>query len=317
MEYRRAKKRMNPIMKGVLWFVGILFVLAIIAIAYLAFKIFAVGGAIHNPLDRNHSELRSGKVDLSKGEPFSIALFGVDSDAKRETEGIGKRSDTIMLLSVNPSKKTTQLISIPRDTQAEIVGRGTTEKINHAYAYGGPNMAVKSLEKLMNVPIDHYATVDMDGLKDMIDTLDGINVVSNATFKAEGHSFTKGQKVHLEGETAMAFIRSRKEEGAGGDFGRQERQQLVLQGIADKLTSVSSITNFNSLMDQISKNVKTDLTIGELNQIRSQYSDANDHVKRHQLDGSGGIQSDGLYYFVPDDGQKQSLAQMYKENLGL
>lgn len=91
-----------------------------------------------------------------------------------------------MILSVNPEKKTTEMISIPRDTQAEIVGRDTTEKINHAYAYGGPDMAVKSIEKLMGVPIDHYATVNMDGLKDTIDTVGGIDVTSNATFNAGG-----------------------------------------------------------------------------------------------------------------------------------
>lgn len=67
-------------------------------------------------------------MDLSKGEPFSIALFGIDSDAQRESAGGGERSDTIMILSVNPEKKTTEMISIPRDTQAEIVGRDTTEK---------------------------------------------------------------------------------------------------------------------------------------------------------------------------------------------
>lgn len=317
LEYKRTQKRKNPVLRFLLWFVGILFILAVIAVAYLAFKIFAVGGAIHNPLDRNHSELRSGKVDLSKGEPFSIALFGIDSDAQRESAGGGERSDTIMILSVNPEKKTTEMISIPRDTQAEIVGHDTTEKINHAYAYGGPDMAVKSIEKLMGVPIDHYATVNMDGLKDTIDTVGGIDVTSNATFNAGGHQFTKGQRTHLDGDTAMSFIRSRKEEGAGGDFGRQERQQLVLQGLADKLTSISSLTNFNALMNQLSDNVKTDLTIGELNQIRSNYSDANDHVKRHQLDGSGGIQSDGLYYFIPDETQKQSLIQQYKQNLNL
>ena len=82
-----------------------------------------------------------------------------------------------MLLSINHKKQNTEIVSVPRDTQAEIVGKGTTEKINHAYAYGGPTMAVKSLEKLMNVPIDHYGTVDMDGLHDMIDALGGVNLL--------------------------------------------------------------------------------------------------------------------------------------------
>ena len=90
-------------------------------------------------------------------------------------------------------------------------------------------MSINSLEKLMNVPIDHYATIDMDGLHDMIDTLGGIDVVSNDTFTTNGVHFEKGKKTHVNGKEAMSFIRSRKEEGAGGDFGRQERQQLILE----------------------------------------------------------------------------------------
>ena len=205
---------------------------------------------------------------MSNGDPFTIALFGVDSNAQRKSENDGERSDTIMLLSINPKKQTTEIVSVPRDTQAEIVGKETTEKINHAYAYGGPTMAVKSLEKLMNVPIDHYATVDMDGLHDMIDVLGGVNVTSNDTFTTKGTNFVKGQSTHVDGDTAMAFIRSRKEEGAGGDFGRQERQQLILQAMANKMTSTSALTHFPSLINQIQKNVKTDLTLNDMNDIR-------------------------------------------------
>lgn len=317
MDYQRSKKRKNPVMRVLLWIIGILLILVLLAIAYLAFKIFSTGGAIHNPLNREHSALRSSQVNMDKGEPISIALFGIDSNAQRQQQHDGQRSDTIMLLSINPDKKTSEIISIPRDTRAEIVGRGTTEKINHAYAYGGPDMAVKSLEKLMNVPIDHYATVDMDGLKDTIDTVGGIDVVSNATFTAQGQTFTQGQKPHLNGDQAMAFIRSRKESGAGGDFGRQERQQLVLQGLANKLTSVSSITNFNGLMNQLSDNVKTDMTLGELNTFRSNYKEGNETVNRHQLQGSDTTGEDGLYYFVPDENSKQQIVQRYRDNLGL
>ena len=63
------------------------------------------------------------------------------------------------------------MVSVPRDTRAKIVGKGTTEKINHAYAYGGPKMAVNSLEKLMDVPVDHYISIDMDGVKTVVDEL--------------------------------------------------------------------------------------------------------------------------------------------------
>ena len=303
--------------KVFLWFIGILVMLALIAVIYLGYKIFSVGGSIHNPLDRDKSSLRDKNVNLDDGDPFTIALFGVDSNAERNANGGGQRSDTIMVLSVNPEKKTTEIVSIPRDTQADIVGKGTTEKINHAYAYGGPDMAVKSLEKLLNVPIDHYATIDMDGMQDMIDTVGGITVTSNATFSYDGYQFTEGERSKMDGKEAMAFIRSRKEDGAGGDFGRQERQQLVIQGLANKLTSVSSITHFNSLMNHVEDNVKTDLSVGELNKVRSNYKDANDNVNRHQLEGQGGIQDDGLYYFVPSENSLNEIETNIKDNLGI
>ncbi|ANQ64963.1 LytR family transcriptional regulator [Staphylococcus equorum] len=313
----KKNKKMGLPTKLILWFFGILVLLALLAVIYLGFKIFSVGGSIHNPLDRDKSSLRDKDVNLDHGDPFTVALFGVDSDAKRDAEGGGQRSDTVMVLSINPQKKTTEIVSIPRDTQAEIVGKGTTEKINHAYAYGGPDMAVKSVENLLNVPIDHYATIDMDGMQDMIDTVGGINVTSNASFSYDGYQFSEGVQSHMDGKEAMAFIRSRKEEGAGGDFGRQERQQLVIQGLANKLTSISSITHFNSLMNHVEDNVKTDLTVGELNKIRSNYNDANEQVNRHQLDGQGGIQDDGLYYFIPSESSLSEIEANIKDNLGM
>ncbi|MFF7955461.1 LCP family glycopolymer transferase [Staphylococcus saprophyticus] len=317
MNRSEKNKKMGLPTKVFLWFIGILVMLALIAVIYLGYKIFSVGGSIHNPLDRDKSSLIDKNVNLDDGDPFTIALFGVDSNAERNANGGGQRSDTIMVLSVNPEKKTTEIVSIPRDTQADIVGKGTTEKINHAYAYGGPDMAVKSLEKLLNVPIDHYATIDMDGMQDMIDTVGGITVTSNATFSYDGYQFTEGERSKMDGKEAMAFIRSRKEDGAGGDFGRQERQQLVIQGLANKLTSVSSITHFNSLMNHVEDNVKTDLSVGELNKVRSNYKDANDNVNRHQLEGQGGIQDDGLYYFVPSENSLNEIETNIKDNLGI
>lgn len=113
----------------------------------------------------------------------------------------------------------------------------------------------------------------------------------------------------------MKFIRSRKEEGDGGDFGRQQRQQIVLEAMANKIASPSSITHFNSLMNEIQNNVKTDLTLGDLNTIRSNYKDANDTINKHQLSGQGGIQSDGLYYFIPSEQSKAESTKLLKDNL--
>ena len=86
---------------------------------FVVASIFITSGKIHNPLNRQYSELRSKNVSLSNGD-FTIALFGVDSNAQRKSENDGERSDTIMLLSINPKKQNTEIVSVPRDTQAEI-----------------------------------------------------------------------------------------------------------------------------------------------------------------------------------------------------
>src|SRR5699024_10316405 len=112
------KKKMGLPTKVFLWFLGILPILAILAVVYLGFKIFSVGGAIHNPLDRDKSSLREEKANLNNGDPFTIALFGVDSDAKRDAEGGGQRSDTIMVLSINHEKKSSEIVSILRKNQS-------------------------------------------------------------------------------------------------------------------------------------------------------------------------------------------------------
>ncbi|WP_398574074.1 LCP family protein [Staphylococcus equorum] len=205
------------------------------------------------------------------------------------------------------------MISVPRDTHAEIVGKDTEEKINHAYAYGGPDMTVKSVEKLMNVPIDHYASINMDGVSTLIDEINGVDVVSNGDFKAEDYVFEKGKKHHMDGKEALAFMRSRKEAGSGGDDGRQARQQLVIEAVAKKSLNASSIPRINTIFDAVEDNIMTDLSLTELNDIRSDYQSAQETVNRHTLNGENTMGDDGLYYFYPGDNKK--VIKDYKDNL--
>lgn len=192
---RKNKKKLSTPVKWLLIIVGILLLIAIIFIGYLAFKLFGLNNSINSPLDREKSDLRNESVKKD-GTPISIALFGIDSDEVRKAEGGGERSDSIILLSINPDKKKTVMVSIPRDTRADIVGHDSVEKINHAYAYGGPNMAVKSIEKLMNVPVDHYATMNLDGVEELVDHIGGVKVVSNATFTFKGKTIRKVKRMN-------------------------------------------------------------------------------------------------------------------------
>lgn len=313
MERRRKKRKKSNAKKVMYTILIVLAIFIIFVIALIFYKLTALNNSINNPLDRKHSELRD--KPLKDGEPISIALFGIDSDEVRASENGGQRSDSIVLLSINPKDKKTEMISVPRDTHAKIVGKGTEEKINHAYAYGGPDMAVKSVEKLMNVPIDHYAAINMDGVSTLIDELNGVDVTSNATFDVKNYSFEKGKKYHMDGKEALAFMRSRKEAGAGGDEGRQARQQLVIEAVAKKSMNPGSIPKINSIFNAVEDNVKTDLSLTELNGIRSDYKAAQKNVNRHTLKGENTLGDDGLYYFYPGDNEQ--TIKDYRDNLNL
>ncbi|QIH77963.1 LytR family transcriptional regulator [Macrococcoides canis] len=295
----------------------VLLIIAAIAFKSLNTKVEKTANTIHTKIDREKSDLRNKQVSIKNNDPVSIALFGVDSNTKRLATGDAGRSDSIILISINPKKNSSVMVSIPRDTYSEIVGHDTHEKINRAYNYGGAKMAVESVEKLMNVPIDYYATINMDGIREMIDAVGGVDVISNATFSYEGNDFVQGEMTHLNGKEALSFIRSRKQEGAGGDFGRQERQQLVIQALADRLISISSVSRIDDILKTIEGNVVTDVTFDDLKILRSDYSESLNSVEKFQLSGSGQFLEDNLWYFVPNAEEKLHVQNEYLKNLNL
>lgn len=315
---KRSEKRRSGCLKWVM----LLCLIILIGIGWYVsnayFKVQETANNIQHKIEgRDKSDLRDKAVSIQDKDAISVALFGVDANAERLSAGDKGRSDSIILLSINPKKNKTVMVSIPRDTYSEMVGKGTQEKIAHAYAYGGAKMAVQSVEKLMNVPIDYYATVNMDGMHKLIGEVGGIDVKSNATFSANDYDFVKGQNVHLDGDKALAFIRARKGDGAGGDFGRQERQQIVIQGLANKIVNVQSVTKLDAILKNIDGNVVTDMSFDDLKGLGLSYRGALDNVKKYQLTGEGTIMADGLWYFLPNEDQKLEVRNLYVENLDL
>ena len=313
------KKKKSTIFKVLLTIIIIVVILAIIAGVYLFSKIHSLSDSITNPLDRDKSELRDKPA--KEGDPMTVVLYGIDDDAQREQQGMGQRSDSIVLMSINPKDKKTVMVSLPRYTRAKIVGKGTTEKINHAYAYGGPKMAVNSLEKLMDVPVDHYISIDMDGVKTVVDELGGVTITSNGSFitkdSTNTYQFTKGEQYKMDGKEALAYMRSRKEDGAGGDEGRQLRQQQVITAVAREAFSVNSVTKLNGIFKAAQDNLKTDLNFVQLNRFKSDYDKAQDNVKRLTINGQNTLGDDNLYYFYPDKNSLKEVKEKLKENLNL
>lgn len=182
---------------------------------------------MQEPIGREISVMRDAEVVFKKQNPFSVLLLGVD-----ERESDAGRSDTIVVMTVNPTVQSTKMVSIPRDTYTEIIGRNAKDKINHAYAFGGTVMAVASVESLLDIPIDYIATINMEGFESIVDNIGGVSIVNELGFNVDNYAFPEGE-IHLDGETALVYVRMRYEDPRG-DFGRQDRQKRSLKACCVK-----------------------------------------------------------------------------------
>lgn len=309
----RRRKRRKPKKKRALKITMAIILVLILGVGAYAYSIWhsveKTFTQTHEPLNRDVSEKRSEKVLFSKRDPISILLLGVDQRA-----GDRGRSDSLILMTVNPKDQSMKMVSIPRDTRTEIVGKGTTDKINHAYAFGGVDMAVNTVEKFLDVPVDYYVQVNMESFKDIVDAVGGVTVKNDLNFDYDGYSFKKGN-LTLDGKEALAYSRMRKQDPRG-DFGRQMRQRQIIEGVIEEGASVQSLANYGTILDTIGTNVRTNLTFDDMKQIQSNYKDARRNVEQLQVDGKG-EKIDGIYYYAVSDATRQELSSKLKQHLNL
>ncbi|MCL6573359.1 MAG: LytR family transcriptional regulator [Bacillus sp. (in: Bacteria)] len=259
----------------------------------------------HVPLNRSESERRV--VDLTKKDPISILLLGVD-----QREGDRGRPDSLIVLTINPADKSVKLASVPRDTHTEIIGKGTKDKINHSYTYGGIDMTIKTVESFLDIPIDYFLEVNMEGFKDIVDAVGGITVNNTLDFTYERIDFPVGP-LQLNGEKALSYSRMRDLDPKG-DTGRQERQRKIIQAIIKEGASTKTLANYGNILGAIGKNVKTNLTFDEIKVIQANYKEARHHLEQFQINGSGKEIKGVYYYFVPE-AERTELSKTLKEHL--
>ncbi|EJR93387.1 membrane-bound transcriptional regulator LytR [Bacillus cereus VD196] len=296
--------------KILLWIWGSLGVVAIMGGIY-AYNIYtSVLGTldqVHEPLKSQNVTTHLEKVEIEDVKPISILFLGTD-----ERGNENGRSDSIMLVTLNAKQKSMKLLSIPRDTYTEIVGKDKKDKINHAYAFGGIDMSVKTIEKFLGVTIDYYITVNMDGFKEAVDLIDGVDVENNLEFSLEGMHFEKGN-IHLNGEQALKFSRMRKEDPSG-DFGRQMRQRQILECLISKGANFSVLKNYSNWLKVIEKNVKTNLTLNQVSGIQKKYENVLQNKEYIQVAGDGHMQ-DGVWYYFVKEQDRHDLSTKLKEHL--
>jgi LCP family protein required for cell wall assembly len=266
---------------------------------------------MHKPLARTVSSQRSTQVKFNRQDPITILLVGVD-----QRPGDSGRTDSMIVATVNPKTKTTTLVSIPRDTKTRIVStakpsKDRITKINAAYAYGGIDMTIDTVENFLNIPIDYYVQVNMQGFKDIVNAVGGIDVNNQYAFELDGVTLKKGPQ-HLNGLQALEYARMRHEDPRG-DFGRQERQREVISKVIHKGASISTLTNYNNILKALEDNIQTNLTMDDIIGIQSQYKVAAKTINKIEIPGDGENTSSGWYYFISDKTRQQLSDQLRKQ----
>lgn len=262
------------------------------------------------PIDAVELEETIKNPKKVKNKPFTVLLLGVD------TKDLKGRTDTIMVAVVNPEKKSVSLLSIPRDTRVNIHGKGM-DKINHAHVYG-LNTAIYTVEDFLQIPIDYYTTINLNGFTDLIDAIGGleVNVEKNIAF----HDRLSGKRVNLNkgiqelsGEQALHYARFR---GDGeGDFGRIRRQQQIITEIIDQTVSLRNVSNVNDILKAVGKNIKTDISFTDMTKMLLQLSDITGaNIDRMKINASTGMIG-GVSYVLVSEEEVTKIQKELKEKL--
>lgn len=263
--------------------------------------VFFVGAKVHDqdPLDLI--------TDLTSGQDkdnLSFLLIGVDSLDKNQ----GKpRSDVMMAVHINRAAKSISLVSIPRDTRTPIEGRKNQEKINHAFAYGGPDLSLKTVNNRLGTKIPYYMVMDYEFVKDMVDIMGGVEVDIPMEMNYEDTTAGNSLIIHfkpgrqkLNGEDAVKFLRFRKGY-KNADLGRVQAQQQFMGAFLKELKNPAQWAKAPLFAASYQKHAKSTVPLSSLMKMAPIFVHSQeDNFRSTTLPGNPQMIS-GLSYFILDD----------------
>jgi polyisoprenyl-teichoic acid--peptidoglycan teichoic acid transferase len=265
-------------------------------------------------LPTDESSLRPPKEADETGT-LNYVLLGSDSrDPGNEGNG---RSDTILVVHLNAKRDKAYIISFPRDMWVNVPGYGRN-KINAAFAFGGAPLAVRTLEDLTGVRMDHVVLIDFEGFIRLTEDLDGVTVTNKNSFSSHGFDYPEG-KITIAGEEALWFVRERKLL-PGGDLARAENQRNVIKAIMQKGLSAQVISDprtFISFVGDVAKHltVDNDLSDAELRRTALSLRLTGKDIELLQAPISGfDTTGDGQSIDVVDKAKMAELAQAMKKD---
>lgn len=235
---------------------------------------------------------------LTAKDKSTIMIMGVDERA----DDVG-RSDTLMIATIDPKLDQAALLSIPRDTRVKIKGHGY-DKINAAYAYGGERLTQDTVEDFLGVNMDHYIIVNVKAFQRIIDAIGGVDIdVEKRMYYEDPWDDDGGLLIdlrpglqHMDGKTAVTYVRYRDEEG---DIGRIKRQQAFMQACMDKVTSPSIIPKLPSVIAEVFESVKTDLSVRQLLEFAGSLQKAKNHGLKTEMVPGRPMYIEGISYWIP------------------
>lgn len=259
------------------------------------------------------------KLDKPQEQSFNLPLFkkrqnililGVDKNPDGDDPFLNTRSDTIILVNIDPKHRSINAISIPRDSKVYIAGDYGIQKINSAHAYGGVELAKKTVENTLGVKVDRYLAVNTEAVIQLVDILGGVPVYVEKDMYYHDYSgklnvgLSKGHHV-LNGKQAEGYLRFRKD--GLGDIGRTSRQQWFLRNLLTRLQTPATITKIPDILNLINEYVKTDMSMYEISNFAAMAKDFSlDNVEVATLPGAPSKKG-AISYWILDPEQTQEM----------
>lgn len=321
----RAKKGRSK-KKRLLWFLLIPLLIVALGAGGYSFHIYSKAKSILNnaysELGRGDKSNKREKAVKPMTDNISVLIMGVDeSDIREKNYGKATRTDLsfLLLATINKNDKSVKLVSIPRDSRVYIKSRDKYDKITHAHVFGGVDSTIDTVENFLDVPVDYYVKFNFKSFIKIVDSLGGITVdvpveftEQNSKDEANAIHLKKGRQ-HLNGEEALALARTRH---IDSDYMRGQRQQLVLEAIAEKALSLNSINKIGGLLDAVDNDLKTNLTFDDMMTIAKNSMDSSLKMDKFQVEGTDKY-IDGIYYYVPNEKSVNNISTTLQEHLGV
>lgn len=303
-------------------------------LSLLLVTVMGVGAYAWTIYDQSTGELSKtykslgGETDvISATKPMTILLMGVDTGSGSREDTWAGNSDSMILLSVNPTTKKTVMMSLERDILTKFKdkdGETIEAKLNSAYASGGAKLAISTIQEMMNIHIDRYVLINMKGLVQLVDAVGGITVNNTFDFpiSIEENEPEYTAKIEpgvqkINGDQALVYARMRYQDPEG-DYGRQKRQREVIKKVVEKVLSLNSVSHYQAILKVVSSNMQTniELTSGSIPQLLG-YKDAFRRIDSQQLRGEDATLADGGSYQIVTRDHLLEMQNLLRKSLGL